>query len=453
MRAEVESEWAGSLRPPSRLASLTPRRDRHRGAIVGPRWRFLAEASELLDASLDYQQTLSNVVRLAVPRIADYSIIALLTEDGSLGWGCSAHRDAAKAPAVARLHAYVPDVTTNNHPWAEAVRTGRTQVIKAVDDEYLRSIARDEGHLRLLRELAPTSYIIIPLAARGRILGSLLFATASDSGRLYTDRDVAIANEVGRRISFALDNAILYRAAEQAARTREETVAVVSHDLKNPLATIQMAVSFLKDEIVPIDEAHSLERKQLDVIQRSAARMHRLIHDLLDTAAIEAGHFQLTRSPTTVYELLIDAIELLRPLAAAKRVELSADVPPGLPSVLADRERVLQVFSNIGGNAIKFTPHGGRVELRVSEQGAAVEFTIRDNGPGIAPEDLPHLFDRYWQAKKVTRVGTGLGLPIAKRIIEAHGGQIHATGELGLGSCFAFTLPLFERERAAAAVE
>lgn len=341
------------LAPPTHVDR---RRDGHRGAIVGPRWRFLAEASELLDGSLEYQQTLANVVALAVPKIADYSVIALLTEDGSLGWGCSAHRDPAKAELVARLHAYVPDLKTNNHPWAGAVRSGTTQVVKTVDDEYLRSIARDDHHLEVLRALEPTSYIIIPLAARGRILGSLLFATASDSGRRYTDRDVAIAKEVGRRISLALDNAILYRAAEQAARSREETVAVVAHELKNPLATIQMAVSFLKDEIVPVDEAHGLERKQLDVIQRSAERMHRLIHDLLDTAAIEAGHFQLTRSPTTVYELLIDAIELLRPLAAAKRVELCANIPPGLPAVLADRQRVLQVFSNIGGNAIKFTP-------------------------------------------------------------------------------------------------
>jgi signal transduction histidine kinase len=271
------------------LAPRSPSRSDRR-----PLWRFLAEASELLDGSLEYQQTLANVVSLAVPRIADYSVIALLTEDGSLGWGCSAHRDPAKAPLVARLHSYVPDLAAHNHPWAEAVRSGRTQAIKVVDDEYLRSIARNEDHLGLLRELEPMSYIVIPLAARGSILGSLMFATASDSGRRYTDRDVAIAKEVGRRISFVLDNAILYRAAQQAARSREETVAVVSHDLKNPLATIQMAVSFLRDEIVPVDEAHSLERKQLDVIQRSAERMHRLIHDLLDTAAIEAGQFQLT---------------------------------------------------------------------------------------------------------------------------------------------------------------
>jgi signal transduction histidine kinase len=418
-----------------------PRNQEH-PAFTRPRWQFLAEASELLDASLEYQETLANVVALAVPMIADYAIIALLTDDGALRWGWSAHRDPAKEAVVARLQAYVPTLATNNHPWAEVVHSGRTQIIETVTDGYLRSIAHDEAHLALLRELAPTSYIIMPLAARGRILGVLLFATDRSSGRRYSEHDLAVATELARRISFAVDNATLYRAAEQAAHMREDMVAVVSHDLKNPLTTIQMAVSFLKEEIVPDDEAHSLERKQLDVIHRSAARMYRLIHDLLDTTAIEAGHVQLTRAPITAYELVIDAIELLRPLAAAKRIELLAEVPPGLPCVMADRERVLQVFSNIAGNAIKFTPSGGRVEFAVTHHDNALEFQISDNGPGIAPGDLRHLFERYWQATKTRNMGSGLGLSIAKRLIEAHGGEIRASSELGHGSRFGFTLPV-----------
>lgn len=411
------------------------------GAIVGSRWQFLAEASELLDASLEYQQTLANVIALAVPRIADYAIIALLTDDKSLRWGWSAHRNPARDTVVAALRPYVPDLTTDDDPWATAIKSGQTQILEAVNDEYLRSIARDDTHLALLRELAPTSYIIIPLAARGRILGSLLFATDSDSGRRYDRRDGTIATEVGRRISLAVDNAMLYRAAEQAARTREDMVAVVSHDLKNPLATVQMAVSFLKEEIVPPDDAHALERKQLDVIQRSADRMYRLIHQLLDAASIEAGRLHLSRSPVTAYELVIDAIELLRSLAQQNRVELNADVPTGLPMVDADRERMLQVFSNIGGNAIKFTPRGGRVDFRVAHCGSALKFSIRDSGPGIAPDDLPHLFERFWQAEKTRSIGSGLGLPIAKRLIEAHGGEISVESRPGQGSCFTFTLP------------
>jgi signal transduction histidine kinase len=417
-------------------------REHERGAIIGPRWRFLAEASEILDASLEYEETVTNVVRLAVPRLADSAIMVLLADDGSLTWGASEHRDPEKAALVSRLRAYQPHLTTPNHPVAEALRSGTTQVIDAVDEAFLRSVARDETHLALLRQLAPASIIIIPLTARGRVLGSLLLATARDFGRRYTDRDVVIAKEVGRRVALAVDRALLYRAAAQAARTREEMVAVVSHDLKNPLSTIQMVVSFLLEDLVPDDAAHQLERKQLHTIHRSAERMYRLIHDLLDVAAIEAGQLAVTRSPLAVDALVTDALEMLRPLAAAKRITLVADVSSELPAVAADHDRVLQVFSNIGGNAVKFTPEDGRVEIHVTVRDAVVEFAVSDTGPGIASEDLPRVFDRFWQAKKRARTGAGLGLAIAKGIVEAHDGRIRAESEPGRGSCFSFTLPV-----------
>jgi signal transduction histidine kinase len=413
-----------------------------RAAIRGGRWRFLAEASAVLDRSLEYQETLANVVRLVVPRIADYAGIALLADDGSLTWGYAAHCDPAKEALVGRLRAYQPHLTAENNPTAEALRSGETQVVDVVDDRFLRSIARDGTHLALLRQLAPTSIIILPLSARGRTLGSLLLATTRDSERRYTDRDVAIANEVGRRVALAVDRALLFRAAEHAARAREEMVAVVSHDLKNPLATIQMAVSFLLEDLVSDDAAHQREREQLQAIRRAAERMYRLIHDLLDVAAIEAGQLTIARSPLTVDVLVTDALELLRPLAAPKRIALVTEVPPRLPAVAADRERVLQVFSNLVGNALKFTPENGRVEIRVVIRDAVVEFAVRDSGPGIASEDLPHVFDRFWQAKKTARGGAGLGLAIAKGIIAAHGGDIHVESEPGRGSCFTFTLPV-----------
>ena len=381
-------------------------------------------------------------MQLVVPRLADYAILALLADDGSLIWGYSAHCDPSKDALVGRLRAYQPHLTTQHHPTAEALRSGETQVINVVDETVLRSVARDGTHLALLRQLALTSVIVLPLAARGRILGSLLLATTRDSDRRYTDRDVAIANEVGRRVSLAVDRALLFRAAEHAGRARAEMVAVVSHDLKNPLATIQLAVSFLLEDLVPDDEAHQSEREQLNAIHRSAERMYRLIHDLLDVAAIEAGQLAVARSPLAVDVLVADALELLRPLAAAKHIALVTDLPPGLPPVVADRERVLQVFSNLGGNALKFTPENGRVEIRASGRDAAVEFAVRDTGPGIASEDLPHIFDRFWQAQKTARAGAGLGLAIAKGVIEAHGGAIQVESESGRGSRFTFTLPI-----------
>jgi signal transduction histidine kinase len=443
MESEVRRESVKDTKGPRpRSAGATPDPVRERGAIIGARWRFLAEASAVLDRSMEYEETLANVVRLVVPRIADYAIIALLADDGSLTWGYSAHCDPTKEPLVGRLRAYQPHLTTEHHPTAEALRSGETQVVDVVDDEFLRSVARDGTHLALLRQLAPTSVIVLPLAARDRILGSLLLATTRDSDRRYTDRDIAIANEIARRVALAVDRTLLFRAARHAGRAREEMVAVVSHDLKNPLATIQLAVSFLLEELVPDDAAHRPEREQLHAIHHSAERMYRLIHDLLDVAAIEAGQLVVARSPVAVDVLLTDALELLRPLAAAKRIALVADPSPGLPPVDADRERVLQVFSNLGGNAVKFTPENGRVEVRVTVREAVVEFAVRDTGPGIASADLPHVFDRFWQARKTARAGVGLGLAIAKGIIEAHGGTIRVESEPGRGSCFTFTLPV-----------
>jgi signal transduction histidine kinase len=445
-REFVTDEFVVHTVPPQRRRRGQGRRasdrERQRGAIIGPRWRFLAEASEILDSSLEYHETIANVVRLAVPRLADSATMVLLADDGSLTWGSSAHRDPNKAELVDRLRGYQPHLTTQGHPVAKALRSGHTQVVDEVGDAFMQSIAQDEIHLALLRELAPTSIIIIPLKARGRVLGSLVLATARDFGRRYTDRDVVIAKEVARRAALAVDRALLYRAAAQAARARDEMVALVSHDLKNPLANIQMTVDYLLEDLVPDDAAHQQARKQLHAIHRSAERTYRLIHDLLDVAAIEAGRLAVRRSPLAVAALITDALDLLRPLAAAKRITLTTDMSPGLPAVVADHERMLQVFSNIGGNAVKFTPQGGQIAIRAMVRDAVVEFEVRDTGPGIAAEDLQHVFDRFWQAKNARRAGAGLGLSIAKGIVEAHNGRIRAESEPGRGSCFSFTIPI-----------
>jgi signal transduction histidine kinase len=231
-------------------------------------------------------------------------------------------------------------------------------------------------------------------------------------------------------------------AALERARAHEQLVAVVSHDLKNPLATIEMAVSFLLEELVPADPVHENVRAQLFAIRRSAERMYRLIHDLLDVAVIDAGQLRVAQAPWTADVLVTDALDLLRPIAAAKRVALVAALSPSLPLISADRERVLQLFSNLGGNAIKFTPADGCVEIVATTHDAAVQFAVRDTGSGIAPGDLPHLFDRFWRADKTAHAGVGLGLAIAKGIVDAHGGCLRVESEPGRGSCFTFTLPV-----------
>lgn len=426
----------------ARIARLGETAERRRRAILGSRWEFLAEAGALMEASLDYEETLSSVVQLSVPTVADYCAIGVMDERGVVTWGSSTHRDPAKADLVARLRKYTPNIGGMNHPGVQALLSGEPQLINTVDEAFLRLLAVDDSHLALLRELGPTAYLGIPLVARGKVLGLLIFVATAESGRRYTDNDVLFATEIGRRAALAVDHALLYRAAEEAGRDREKMVAVVSHDLKNPLSTIQMAVSFLLEDIVPDDEPHALERKQLNAVKREAARMYRLIHDLLDMNAIEAGKLHVHRRAHEIAPLVDEVVDTLKPLAHAKQIDLQLEAPPELPVVHADRDRLFQVFSNLGGNAIKFTPEGGRVMIRARQDDDVVTFEVADTGPGIPPGDVERVFDRYWQAKKTANLGSGLGLTIAKGIVEAHGGSISVSSALGEGTVFTFSIPL-----------
>jgi len=215
----------------------------------------------------------------------------------------------------------------------------------------------------------------------------------------------------------------------------------LSHDLKSPLATIEIAARSLAEIIVPTFDEHTI-REHFQIIERSADRMHRLIRELLDFESIASGHLSLARAPQSARSILDDVVDLMRPLAAAKHVELRAPAPTIDATVYASRERLLQVFVNLVGNAIRFTPRGGRVTLGAANVGDAVEFVVSDTGSGIAAADIAHVFDRYWQARDTAPLGNGLGLAIAKAIVEAHNGRIAVTSTLGQGSRFTFTVPL-----------
>ncbi|HEY0779516.1 MAG TPA: HAMP domain-containing sensor histidine kinase [Gemmatirosa sp.] len=415
---------------------------RRSSSTAAARWKFLAEASLALEDSLDYQATLCRVVRLAVPAMADYAAVALRADDGSSSWAATAHRDPASAWLAERLRAYAPRGASGTHPVLRALHGERPQVVRDVDDAFIHAIAHDAEHLALLRSLAPTSYISAPMFARGQVFGALVLFATPASGRRYMVRDVRIAQETARRAALAVDHATLFRAAEHAARTREAVLAMVSHDLKNPLSTIMLAAGFLLEELVPADDAHVVQRHQLQAIARASDRMRRLVGDLLDASALDAGRLRLDVGPHVLSALLEDVREVLAPLATAKGIVLTIEGPADDPVLHADRDRILQVVANLGGNAIKFTPGGGRVAVSAVRTGDAVAFDIVDSGSGISADDLPCVFDRFWQARSTARLGSGLGLAIAKGIVEAHGGSIHAHSVVGEGSTFQFVLPL-----------
>jgi signal transduction histidine kinase len=419
---------------------MSPRRASPWPTRATGRWRFLADASAALDTSIEYEQTLANTVRLAVPEVADYCVVILLDEDGSTRWADSAHRDPAKRALLESLRGYLPP-RSPAHPVRRALRTGQPQLVADAGNEILKWW--DGSRLGIVRALAPASLIAVPMIARWRTFGAILFAVTAESGRRYQEQDLGLATAVGRRAAFAIDHALLYQAAQRAAKERDELMSVVAHDLKNPLNTIQLAVKVLQEDGPRGDvEKDAIDRHALGAVQRAAERMYRLIHDLLELSRADAGRLWIRPAPADAEVLLREALDAHCEIAAAKSITLEARAEGSLPSVLADRERIAQVFSNLVGNALKFTPNGGRVSVRGWRATPGVRFSVEDTGPGIPPEDQGHVFDRFWQAQNGSRKGTGLGLSIAKAIVEGHGGSIGVESTPGQGSRFEFSLPM-----------
>jgi signal transduction histidine kinase len=228
-------------------------------------------------------------------------------------------------------------------------------------------------------------------------------------------------------------------AAEAATRARDAALAIVSHDLRNPVGAVLTGTAFLLDTLPPDAEGTSVAR-QISVIHRAARRASRMLDDLMDVTRIEAGQLAVYPERVEVGDLLAEAVEMVRAPAADAGLELRVEAAGGLPPVMADRDRILQLFSNLAGNAVKFTPRGGCVTLGAAAAGRCVSFSVADSGVGMTEEQVEHAFDRFWQAGQGDRRGVGLGLSIARGIVDAHSGTLTVESSPGGGSVFRFTL-------------
>jgi PAS domain S-box-containing protein len=400
---------------------------------------FLADASRILGTSFDYQTTLSMLSRLAVPTFADYCIVDIGDErTGAEHRIAATHMDPAKEPLLQEVvRFWRDDPLEREYPLARAC-AGQSILIADVTEEILQRWIVNEEHARLVAQIQPRSVVAVPVRIAERVLG-VLGLYWSESDRHYGADDLALVQELARRASLAVENARLFHEAQQATRARDEMLGVVAHDLRNPLNTIVMGASTLV-ELVP--DTPPLLRRHAQIVQRAADRMNKLIQDLLDVRRIETGHLVVEPRTAAVSALVDEAVEMLRPLATAASIDLTSSVPSSLPRIVADSGRILQVFSNLIGNAIKFTPPKGTVTVSAVQDGDEVRFAIADTGRGIAPDQLPHVFGRFWQGNPADRRGIGLGLAIAKGIVEAHQGRIWVESQPGEGSRFYFTLPV-----------
>ena len=393
------------------------------------RWRLLAEAARVLAATDDPAAAVRKVARLMVPAEADCFVRLFPGGDAVAGVAEAEHVNRRRGAALRRRVRHLLDAPAGTSDPLLAALDGPQP-----NGDVLRP---------LLDSLAMASGSAVSVHTGGPGRGVMVLACVA------ARPDEALAAEFARsladRLGLALERVRLLRRAERAVAARDRAFGIVSHDLRNPLGTIQVCAAALLDpEPQPAEGMRNMAR----IIQRSADWMQQIVRDLLDRASLDAGRLALERRPTAVSDV-VGAAQVMFVVAAEgeEEIELAVECEEGLPEIDADPARLLQVLANLLSNALKFTPAGGRVALRVrmgaAEEGNgadAVCFVVSDTGPGIPPEDLPHVFDWFWQSDRTRRGGAGLGLAIARGLIEAHGSRLHVESAPGKGSTFWFTL-------------
>lgn len=539
--------------------------------------KFLAQVGDVLATSLDYEDTIENIVQLAVRNIADFCIIYLVEDNGFVRRTKAVSRDPGKAWICEWLMS-IPFDRTKVNPIDVVIESREPLLVENLTPNVIESISHSEEHLRALRALKMKSLMVAPLLVHGQLLGAMALVSA-DENSAFKKRDLYLSVELAQRAAGAIENARLYREARranlivnnlpamiaywdkdqtcrfansvyldwfgftpqelvglsmcdvigedlyhrntehiegvlsgvkqffereirlkstdevrhtsamyipdiqrgevlgffvlvtditelkkaqieaerekeksmEAVKMREQVLAIVSHDLKNPLASISLVAELLKVKKSDEIKKEVREPKQegsLDyssILERSVGQMSKLINDLLDFNRIQEATFFVNPNPVSFKDAIAPFVENVKSLAKAKDLKFEVDISPSLPDVLCDVDRIGQVLMNLLGNAIKFTPRGGEIKLETKETESKLIVSVCDTGIGISADQVARVFDCYWQVQATKHLGSGLGLAIAKGIVEAHGEKIWVESEEAKGSCFRFSLPISDK--------
>jgi PAS domain S-box-containing protein len=401
--------------------------------------RFLSGAAAELSNTLAVDATERAIVDLPIPRLADAALLDLAGSPGAFRRVASTRQRTELSPAVEALaqHRLTPDSPS---PIVDVIRRGRPELVEVIDDEWLESSA-DPETAPDWQAIGARSILVLPVNA-GDTRGALTLIRAGDAGP-FDAQQRALGEKFAAIAAAALQKAQLYDAARLANRARDEMLGVVAHDLRNPLSAIAMCARVLAED-PPGDEG--AKRELLETIQQSTQWMNRLIEDLLDVSTIERGKLSLDLRSEEPSQLVLQTLHMFEVEAKEQGIALETRLPTDIPLVGVDRARVVQVLSNLLRNAIKFTPRGGRIVIGAERRERDVQFSVADTGKGIPVEQQARVFERYWQSSVGARErGAGLGLSIAKGIVEAHGGRIRVHSVPGEGSEFTFTIPQAER--------
>ena len=408
--------------------------------------RFLADAGHVLGDIVDVESTLERLAALAVPRFADYCAVSLLDVNGELRRvpldGGAMTLEAAWAGFEASYPEIVADSAEN------VVGTGVAEFVPVISPALLETRVADAASAETPASLGLRSYLTVPLKARGRVLGSLTFVTAG-SGRHLNNADVRLAEQLAERASTAVENARLYEALREADRRKDQFLAVLAHELRNPLAPLASVADLLaQSEMTRPDRLRAGA-----VLGRQVGLLTRLIDDLLDVARISEGKFTLRPERTTLGSLIERALELVAPQATDAGQTIAIDLTGAESEIVVDGSRVVQAVANLLANAVKFSPQGSVIQLRGEVAQDVTTISVEDKGIGFSPERGERLFDMFAQEPgSDSHGGLGIGLYLVRAVAVLHGGTVNATsGGPGRGSVFTLRLPANAEARASGA--
>jgi len=434
----VESRIDFLLQDGVRVAMLSSIRDITERVRLAEDLRLLAEASQVLAGSLDNEETLERVARLAVPGLADWASLHLRTAEDQIAPLALVHPGLDQGIDLDALRRRYAREAGPGTPLHRAIFAGVSTLFPEVTDDFLVANAHDEAHLAFLRSQGFRSLMVVPLMAGAEPVGALTLVTAG-SGRRYEAQDLALAEELGRRGGTAVQNARLYREAQEAREQRAHFFSFAAHELRGPLSSIQAFSELIRDEQLPMGEVKEFSH----AIHQEGQRISRLVGDLLDLESIDAGRLALQLQRMDLNALIAELVDNYgaQGLPHVLRLELDS----ALPLVEGDRDRLAQMMRNLLSNALKYSPEGGEVTVGTAHEGERVRLRVSDEGVGIPEEELDRIFERYTRVAAEDHpsiTGLGLGLPIVRHIAALHGGRVWADSELGHGSTFHLTLPL-----------
>ncbi len=411
--------------------------------------KFLDEANRVLGSSLDYKETLENVAKLTVPRFADWCAIDVIENKGEQPRRIAvAHRDPEKLEWAKEFSLKFPPSWDAEAGAGNVLRTGRSELYPSITEGMLASSGRSEAYLEYIRQLGIQSVMIVPLKSRGETFGVITMVSA-ESGRHYDEGDLRFAEELARRADNAVDNAILYRHAQEAIRLRDEFLSIASHELKTPLTSlslqIQLADKGIKQELGSVRSVDKLTRT-FENSSKQIRRLTSLVDELLDVSRIQAGRFTFKFATTNLSSLVKDIVQRMSDQLSRAGCKVDLSVEEGIWGDF-DSMRVEQILNNLLSNAAKYACRTD-VQVSLKRIDSRIQLIVEDHGPGIPTEVQASIFDRFVRAKNnVNIAGMGLGLFIVREIVRGHNGTIRLESEKGEGAKFIIELPLHVKHR------